>query len=456
MRLCKNTFAILIAVSISVVVCGQADKVQGTLSTLDTADLTILNIYPESFPNVSVIFKAEKRNGDPVWNLIKEKMKVTENSQNCEVISLEHISENKSINLGIVIDHSGSMSNDIARPVDKNGNFITSYVIFPQGYISPITHAKSAVKNFISSFNSKKDFISIIGFSDTVDKPIPLTQNIEELNSAINSIEAHSMTALYDAMLVGVGQIAKGSGVRVLIVLTDGHDNVSKANCNNVISAANNEKIPIFIIGLGDVNIDTLQLIANSTKGEFYYTKSSASLDTVYATISKRVQAFYELVYSSPNLLATDSIRQIELSFDVDSIYLVTNPETSNFPPALVELMEKKEREKQYLVKGEVFVLALLAAGALLFYYQRKKRNESQPVIKKVYPNPTNGILNLNYESRTGQVQILNFSGQLLRTFEISGEEMQIDLSDLESGNYFALIQASGQQSNTLEFIIQK
>ena len=122
MRLCKNALLLLIAVNISAVVFGQTDKVQGTLSAVDTAEITILSIYPESFPNVSVVFKAERRNGDPVWNLTKEKMKVRENSQNCDVISIEQISRNRPINLGIVIDHSGSMTQDAVVLFKKHGN----------------------------------------------------------------------------------------------------------------------------------------------------------------------------------------------------------------------------------------------------------------------------------------------------------------------------------------------
>ena len=55
-------------------------KVKGGLSSIDTADLTILSIFPDSFPNVSVVFRAERRTGEPVWGLTKEKMKVKENN----------------------------------------------------------------------------------------------------------------------------------------------------------------------------------------------------------------------------------------------------------------------------------------------------------------------------------------------------------------------------------------
>src|SRR5688572_5608840 len=99
----KNIIALFLATTFSLVVVGQTQIVKGNLSTVDTADLTILNIYPDSFPNVSVVFKAETRKGEPVWNLTVEKMIVKENAQNCDVISLEQISKYKPINLGIVI-----------------------------------------------------------------------------------------------------------------------------------------------------------------------------------------------------------------------------------------------------------------------------------------------------------------------------------------------------------------
>lgn len=147
----KNLPLLFLAIIFSFCVSAQTEKINGRLTTTDTADLSIINIYPNSFPNVSVVFKAETRKGEPVWNLTKEKMTVKENSQNCDVISIEPISKNKSINLGIVIDHSGSMMEDETM-------IQISYTarLCPPGYISPIDKAKSAVKNFVASFNSKK------------------------------------------------------------------------------------------------------------------------------------------------------------------------------------------------------------------------------------------------------------------------------------------------------------
>jgi Ca-activated chloride channel family protein len=440
---------------------GQPEKVKGKLSASDTIDLSVINIYPDSFPNVSVIFKAETKKGEPVWNLIKEKMTINENSQKCEIISLEQISKNKSINIGIVIDHSGSMIQDNSQLYDKNGNALYSFdsdlqPVFPEGYISPLENAKIAVKAFVSTFNNQKDFISVTGFSSSVSETLPLTQNIFQINSLIDSMKADSSTALYDAMISSVDRIKESNGVKVLVVLTDGQDNSSISKWNDVVDKANLENIPIYIIGLGDVNIDTCTLIAKSTKGNFYFAKSSNSLKIVYAEISNRVQAYYNLIYRSINFSSVDSSRQIELSFDNGSNYTISDTANSIFPAEIVEFIAKKEHEKQYVIYGGIAFAILVSTATLLFYFQRRKRNESQPNIKNIFPNPSDGNVNFEYESSVGQLHIMNFNGEIVKTIVINGLETEFDLTDLKNGNYFAIIKSQRQQSNAMKFIIQR
>ena len=254
MKIKNSLFALLL---ISTICYGQQDKVKGKLSSKDTADLTILKIAPANFPDVSVLFKAETRKGEPVWNLTKEKMNVRENEQSCKVVLLEPVTKNKPINLGIVIDHSGSMAFDASlftkdgMPlfyVDSAGN-----PIYPDGYIPPIEHAKNAVKKFVKSFNIQKDFISVLGFSEKVDIKLKLSQNLIKINSTVNKMKADSSTALYDAMREGLSEIRKEDGLNVLVVLTDGNDNSSSSKWFQVIKDAQNDDTPIYIIGLGDV-----------------------------------------------------------------------------------------------------------------------------------------------------------------------------------------------------------
>jgi Ca-activated chloride channel family protein len=473
MKIKYSLFALLL---ISTICYGQQDKVKGKLSSKDTADLTILKIAPANFPDVSVLFKAETRKGEPVWNLTKEKMNVRENEQSCKVVLLEPVTKNKPINLGIVIDHSGSMAYD-ASLFSEDGMPLF-YVddkmkpIYPIGYLPPIEHAKNAVKKFVKSFNIQKDFISVLGFSEKVDIKLPLTQNLNKINSTVNKMQADSSTALYDAMREGLLEIRKENGLNVLVVLTDGYDNSSSSKWNQVIKDAQNDDTPIYIIGLGDVNKDTLNLIAHETHGHFYYTETSNSLDAIYAKISKQLQAYYNLNYTSSNFSSVDTSREIELSFDIPSIFLNTDPYQLELPEEVIERLKKQEeldRQQQeklnaenveaetqqtYLLYGGIVILSLLVTGSILYKYKRKKSDN--PSIVRVFPNPSNGIINIETTNNNGSIQIFNLSGQLQKTIPIQDIQTQINLMDLTNGNYFAQLSCDGIQSKGVQFIISK
>jgi Ca-activated chloride channel family protein len=454
----NKTLLYFITFIISFSVFGQTEKVKGSLSSIDTAKISILKIYPDSFPNVSVVFKAEKTNGEPIWNLTASKMMVKENSQECDVIYLEQISKHKPINIGIVLDHSGSMLYDVTTIIDKNGNKIVTYNdnnYITTNYVSPLDNAKKALKKFVSTFNTKKDFISVVGFSSALDEILPLSQNINQVNLIIDSMTADKMTALYDAMISGINEIKKGEGIKVLIVLTDGQDNSSKSNWDDVIKKAKKEEVPVYIIGLGDVNVDTLKLIANSTNGDFYFTKSSNSLTSIYEKISNRIQAYYNLIYSSRNFSETDTSRKIELTFDVDSLYLISNPETSSIPEELILFMAKKESEKEYKLYAGIATALLISAGTILFFLLKRKRHSKQPVINNLFPNPSDGNINLDFISESGKLFIIDINGQVIKVIEISATQTQFDLTDLKSGFYLCYIQSAGQQSNTVKFSVQ-
>ena len=82
----------------------QSKKVQADISTNDSAKLSILGVYQDDFPNISVVFKAERKNGNPVFGLKKSDMSVLEDKEDCQVISIQELSAKKPINIGIVLE----------------------------------------------------------------------------------------------------------------------------------------------------------------------------------------------------------------------------------------------------------------------------------------------------------------------------------------------------------------
>lgn len=518
--------AIIITLLCSVMVGNsQTQQVKGSISIKDTADLFVYNTYPDSFPTISVIFKAETRSGKPLWGLKSDKVEVSEDNSACPIVSLKQISIDKQINIGIVIDHSGSMLFDSTQLtheewVRTQRIYDTGGIpVFHDGYVPPIESAKQAIKGFIKSFDNKKDLISLVAFSDTIDKAIGLTNDTMEIDTTINSIKANNGTKLYDAMLLGLQQLKNAGGIKALVVLTDGEDNLSDNNYNAVIDMANQFNIPIYAVGLGDANKDTLRMIAKSTNGYFYYTHSASALAGIYNQISGSLQAFYDIVYESHNLSETDTSRQIQISFDIDTLAFYTNayqmkipaevlsyaanhsntvrsnthttmvalnkpasiatdydtassakedtltqeenvPLTKNVPDEVSKYIAGKPEEKNYALEGIIVVAVVVSAGVLLFKAKKpnleRPANTNQPVLLNIYPNPTKGITNVSFSGTPGTLVIMNLMGQQVKNIDASNNIMQTDLSDLPDGNYIAIILSGGTQSNPMKFIVSK
>jgi hypothetical protein len=61
------------------------------------------------------------------------------------------------------------------------------------------------------------------------------------------------------------------------------------------------------------------------------------------------------------------------------------------------------------------------------------------------YPNPTNGILNLNSIDNIEHVGFYNVFGQMVITQPIDATNSQLDISGLSAGTYFMKVTANGQ-----------
>lgn len=373
-----NLSILLICCSAKFHVLGQ-NNIHGRLTTRDSIEFSIINVLPDSFPTVSIILKAHNVNGDPLWNLKSEDFIVFENGKESNVKSLIPISRNKSINIGIVIDHSQSMLEDYSLLYDKNGMELFSYepntfeLILPKDYVAPIDNGKAASKEFAKSFNFKKDFISIIGFSSSVDKILPLTNDKEKIDSVINSMQADSLTALYDAMLTGLNQLNTNNGVNVLVILTDGQNNKSKTTWKDVTERAINFDIPIYIIGLGNVNKDTLEMIADITSGQFIYTETSKSFSEIYSRISNEIQSFYDLKYESENLLAIESKRNLKIKFLSNDQEADTLGYDFVLPDEVKVYLTNRGKRVDYFIGASVISALALTTGTIIYRRRRRK-----------------------------------------------------------------------------------
>jgi Ca-activated chloride channel family protein len=318
------------------------------------------------------------QNGEPIWNLDEAKFSVNENQSNLDVNKVYQISNDKSIHVGLVLDESGSMEVDESQLFDRYGNplyrvNIFGNITFPKGYVKPIDAMKRASSKFLDAFNFEKDSIALIAFSDQVNQVVVKGEGLGQVKRGIRSLEADGGTAFYTAVDRGLEEIKIGDGLKVLVALTDGNDNRSSLGLDDVVLKAQLYEIPIYVIGLGDVNQDTLALLARETNGEYYYSRNAFGLDDVYQRIKDRIQSVYGLTYQSQNFNPSDTSREVLIQYMTDSSYASAN-HSVELPDEVITYLEERRNKRVFYTAIGVGV-AIGLGGYLLLYRRRSKVN---------------------------------------------------------------------------------
>ncbi|MBR9704686.1 VWA domain-containing protein [Candidatus Pacearchaeota archaeon] len=163
--------------------------------------------------------------------------------------------------------------------------------------------SKSAAKEFVNSLPIYSS-VGVVSFSGISYINQPLTNNKAIINKAIDNIEIISSggTDIGGAIVTGTNLLINSGKPRVVIVLTDGRDNVG-LNIRNSIDYSNRNRVIVDTIGIGTeegyflevdeklgplgVNLEELRLISDTTGGKFYYPKSIEDLGNIYSEIAK-------------------------------------------------------------------------------------------------------------------------------------------------------------------------
>src|SRR5712692_11585880 len=135
--------------------------------------------------------------------------------------------EDVPVSMGLVIDNSGSMR-------DKRPRVNEAALTLVQ---ASNPHDESFVVNFNDDYylDLDKDF----------------TSSIPELKEALERIDARGSTALYDAIIGSLDHLKKGhKDKKVLLVVTDGEDNVSRNSLEKAVREIQKSNVVIYSIGL--------------------------------------------------------------------------------------------------------------------------------------------------------------------------------------------------------------
>ncbi|HEX7708362.1 MAG TPA: VWA domain-containing protein [Thermoanaerobaculia bacterium] len=171
---------------------------------------------------------------------------------------------------------------------------------------------QEAAVRFIETTLGERDRAFLIAFDTAARLVQPATSDIGLLRRSIMSIRPEGLTALHDAMVLGLLQFEGIKGRRAMIVFTDGLDLSSRYRARDVSDLARRANIPIHLIasvpgipaalrtGTAGNTIQAvpetrehehLRVIARSTGGTSHILADLAALPLVYSEIEAALRA---------------------------------------------------------------------------------------------------------------------------------------------------------------------
>lgn len=173
----------------------------------------------------------------------------------------EYVQEERTTSFVLVVDRSGSM-----REGDGIGQ------------------AQRALTRFIEHLRPE-DEVALVSFADDVRVDRPFGTDRSSLYAAVRALRPEGRTRLHDAIAAGVRLLQNRPGLRVVVFLTDGNDNMSNLSLRDIRQMNIGENVILYGLGLGNVDHRSMREIATAGGGAYENTASAIQLADLYDRI---------------------------------------------------------------------------------------------------------------------------------------------------------------------------
>lgn len=219
--------------------------------------------------------------GRPVTSLDRNSFMIFQNGQPQTITSFRR--EDVPVALGIVVDNSGSMRDKRAK-------------------------INRAVMNLIAVSNPE-DQVFVVNFGQTPYLDQDFTSDVHLLEAALRQTSTRGSTALYDAVVASDVHLQNNPRLdkKVLLVITDGQDNMSRETLQDALHRLQRNKgTTVYAIGLTGVGEQTLsrqgrqalQDLASSTGGAAFFPQNLDEVDAITREIAHDIRGQYTLTYN--------------------------------------------------------------------------------------------------------------------------------------------------------------
>jgi Ca-activated chloride channel family protein len=190
-----------------------------------------------------------------------------------------------------------------------------------------------SARRFASAILRPVDALSVYEFSEVVSEIVPFTSDMKRIDHGIDHPRLGAATALYDALYLGAQALESRQGRKVMVVITDGGDTVSKTDYKQALRAAQEAESIVYSIIVVPVESNAgrdtggehaLIQLSSDTGGKYFYASSLPQLDEAFRQISDELRTQYLLAYYPSQKFADSDFRRIQVA-------IAGVPESSNY-----------------------------------------------------------------------------------------------------------------------------
>jgi Ca-activated chloride channel family protein len=240
---------------------------------------------------VRVIATVKNAGGAIVGTLGKDDFEIYDNGVKQQIAVFEHQTDQK-LSVVLLVDTSGSTAKELKYESDSSSRFFRA--LFAEG--------------------NPQDVAALYTFNWEVREQQPFSRDMRAFDARLKVMHGDAGTAMYDAVYLAAQRLESREGRKVIVVVTDGGDTVSKMTVQKALEAAQLADAVIYAIVVVPITNEAgrniggehaLDFMAKGTGGRTFLPTLGAELDKAFASIITELRTQYLVGFYPQNVPLT-------------------------------------------------------------------------------------------------------------------------------------------------------
>lgn len=214
------------------------------------------------------------------------------------------VTENRAVVRGLQVADFEITDNGVAQQIDVISfeqlplNVVMTFDLSDSMSGERLDHLRLAAQTVLDGL-VRDDRAALLTFNDRLQRPFPLTRDLDRVRAAIRELAPQGLTALVDGVYAGLTLAGMDAGRDLLIVFSDGTDTVSILPSERVLEAARRTDVTIYCVTVrGQGQREFLTKLSEDTGGRAVEIQSTTDLQKTFLAILQEFRQRYVLSFT--------------------------------------------------------------------------------------------------------------------------------------------------------------